>query len=256
MKIWALADLHLSLGVPSKSMEVFGPNWTSYQEKMHASLSRCLAQEDLLLLAGDISWALHLDEVLVDLEWIDAFPGTKLLLKGNHDHWWPSSAKLKKLLPPSIHFIYNNAFDFGEVTIGGTRLWESSEYSYEGSIQMQDNPRARHQTEEQLLHQKEEDKKIFARELERLKLSLKQLNPKAKWRIAMTHYPPIGPDLAPSAASAILEANKIDICLFGHMHNVKKGSLELGSARGVRYLFTAADYLNFEPRLVYNSSTS
>lgn len=250
MRIWALADVHLAFGVPSKSMEVFGPSWENYQNKIQAAWTRLVKAEDIVLIPGDISWAIHMEDALVDLNWIHALPGTKIILKGNHDYWWPSSSKLKKVLPSSIHFIYNNALEMHGIAFGGTRLWDTSEFTYDQFIEYQDNPRVRQKSEEELAHKTEEDERIFERELERLNLSLSQLDPKASLRIALVHYPPIGPDLKPSRASKILEDHQIDICVFGHMHNVKKGSLPLGEARGVRYVFTAADYLDFEPVLL------
>lgn len=247
MRIWAIADLHLAFGVPDKSMEVFGPGWSDYQKKIHEAWTRLVQPDDLVLIAGDISWGIHLEEALVDLQWIDALPGSKIILKGNHDYWWSSASKLKKIMPPSIQFIQNNALEWQGVGICGARLWDTKEFSYDQYIVYQDNPRVRQKSPEELAHKDEEDERIFTRELERLRLSLSQLSPKAKLRIAMTHYPPLGPDLGPSRASKILEEFKIDICVFGHMHNVKSGSLPPKEARGVKYLFTAADYLNFIP---------
>jgi hypothetical protein len=199
----------------------------------------------LVLIPGDISWATHLEDALVDLRFLDALPGTKLLLKGNHDFWWSSTAKMKPLMPPSIHFIYNNVFNWNDVSIGGTRLWDTDEYHFHEWIHFQENPRS----DEKMKGPKnnEEDERIFKRELERLALSLKGLNPKAKTRIALTHYPPIGPDLQPSRASQILEEYKIQICLFGHLHSLKKDKPYFGEARGVRYILTSCDYLDFSP---------
>ncbi|MBS0620733.1 MAG: metallophosphoesterase [Verrucomicrobia bacterium] len=247
MTIWALSDPHLAFGAPSKSMEVFGPDWKDYAEKIATHWKQQIAPSDLVLIPGDISWAMKLEEALIDLKWIDALPGTKLLIRGNHDYWWSSKAKMTPLLPPTIHCLHNDAFVWNEVAIGGSRLWDTQEYNFNTYITFQENPRARMKTPEELLKEKEEDERIFARELERLKLSLSQLKKECKTQIAMTHYPPIGADLAPSKASAILEAHQIDICVFGHLHNVKKGSLPFGEARGVKYLFTSCDYLDFIP---------
>lgn len=246
MSIWALADLHLSFGAPDKTMEAFGPAWKNYQEKIKERWTSLISPKDLVLLAGDISWAMKLQDALIDLIWIDALPGTKLLLKGNHDYWWPSSQKLSQALPPSIKFIYNNAFRWKDVAIGGTRLWDSEEYDFGPYVEYAFNPMA---SKEPINIGKkiEEDRKIFERELERLKLSLSQLDPSAKHRIAMTHYPPIGADLKPSAASKILEEAKIEACVFGHLHNVRPGSLPFGTARGVRYIFASCDYIDFNP---------
>lgn len=247
MAIWALSDPHLSFGAPSKSMEAFGPVWKDYQEKIKTAWCKLVAEDDLVLLPGDISWAMKLEDALIDLKWIDALPGTKLLLKGNHDYWWPSSQKLAKALPPSIHFIYNTAFHWQDVTIGGSRLWDTEEYQFNDYVEYAFNPMAR----EKEVQNEEESEKIFARELERLKLSLSQLKKEAKVRIAMTHYPPIGADLKPSKASKILEDAGIQTCVFGHLHNVRKGTLPFGEARGVRYVFTSCDYIDFTPVKIY-----
>lgn len=250
MTIWALSDPHLAFGVPNKSMEVFGPNWERYAEKIQHSWMNQVKPDDLVLIPGDISWATKLEDALVDLNWLDQLPGTKLLLKGNHDYWWPSSAKLQAVLPKSIHFIYNNVFNWHEVTIGGTRLWDTEEYAFDAFIEIQENPRGKLKSREEIEKQKEEDARIFERELERLKLSLKQLNPKAKIRIALTHYPPVDAELHPSRTSKILEEHHIDICVFGHLHNVRKETLNFGKARGIKYVFASADYLNFAPTLI------
>jgi len=246
MSIWALSDLHLAFGAPEKSMEAFGSSWQKYAEKIESNWKKMVAPEDLVLIPGDISWAMRLNQALIDLQWIDKLPGTKVILRGNHDYWWSSSSKLAKVMPPSVHFIHNNIFTWNQVAIGGARLWDTSEYQFNQYIEFQENPRARVKTLEELTQKKEEEDRIFIRELERLKLSLSLL-PKDKIRIAMTHYPPIGADLAPSLASQILESFQISYCVFGHLHNVRKGTLPFGEARGIKYLFTSCDYLDFIP---------
>lgn len=247
MTIWALSDPHLAFGNPRKSMEVFGPSWKDYPERMKAAWEQCVGPDDLVLVPGDISWAIKLEDALIDLEWLDKLPGHKLLLRGNHDYWWPTASKLKAVLPPTLHFIHNTAFDWNDITFGGARLWDTFEYQFNEVIEIVENPLQRKKTVEELAQEKEEGEKIFQKELHRLQLSLEKLNPKAKKRVALTHYPPIGANLRPSRASAILEDFKIDICVFGHLHNVREGSLPFGSARGVKYLFASADYLGFTP---------
>lgn len=245
--IWALADLHLAFGVPSKDMGAFGPAWAGYAQKIEKNWKSCIAPHDLVLIPGDISWAMSQEEAIIDLQWIDALPGHKIILRGNHDYWWPSNSKLQKILPPSIRFIHNNAITWGEVTIGGTRLWDTPEYRFGSFVTLQDNPLAKQKLPEDLEQTRLQEEKIFHRELERLRLSLRQLDPKAKTRIALIHYPPISAHLNPSRTSQILEEFHIDYCLFGHLHNVQKGALPFGQARGVRYLLTSCDYLNFAP---------
>ncbi len=247
MSVWTLSDPHLAFGVPEKTMEAFGPAWHNYAEKIASHWKQLVSPHDLVLIPGDISWAMHLEQALVDLNWIDALPGTKVILRGNHDYWWSSSSKLAKVMPPSIHFIHNNVFIWNDIAIGGSRLWDTPEYNFSAYIEFQENARAKVKTPEELAKEKEEEERIFARELERLKLSLAQIPPNAKVKIAMTHYPPVGADLAPSRASEILEAFDIAICAFGHLHNVRKGSLPFGKARGVDYVFSSCDYLDFTP---------
>ena len=184
-------------------MEAFGPAWKNYAYRIEGHWKKMIAPEDLVLIPGDISWAMHLEDALVDLQWIDALPGTKVILRGNHDYWWSSASKLAKVMPPSIHFIQNNVFNWNGVTIGGSRLWDTHEYTFSKFIEFQENPRARIKTPEEFAKEKDEEEKIFIRELERLKLSLSQLDKNAKVKIAMVHYPPIGADLAPSRASDI-----------------------------------------------------
>jgi predicted phosphohydrolase len=249
MSVWAISDPHLSFGVTNKSMEVFGPLWGGYAEKMAENWRKAISPDDLVLIPGDISWATQLEEAVPDLEWIDALPGTKLILRGNHDYWWTSTAKMAKIMPPSIHFIQNNVFNWHDITIGGARLWDSEEYSFEQYVQFVERPNRppKVRTAEEIEKYQEEARKIFARELERLKLSLKQLNSKAHHRIALTHYPPIGADLHPSLVSALLEEYRIEICIFGHLHSLKPDARLFGEARGVRYLLTSCDYINFDP---------
>jgi predicted phosphohydrolase len=150
---------------------------------------------------------------------------------------------MQKVMPPSIHLIHNTVFNWDGVTIGGTRLWDTPEYGFGAYIEFKENPR---EGKKEAVSA-EETEKIFLRELERLKLSLQQLDPQAKVRIALTHYPPISADLAPSRASKILESFKIDYCVFGHLHNLKKGQPLFGEKNGVRYMFAACDYLDFTP---------
>lgn len=253
MRIWAIADLHLSFGVENKSMDFFGPDWAGHAEKIAQNWRALIHSEDLVLIPGDISWALKTEDALPDLQWIDRLPGTKVILKGNHDFWWGSLSKITPILPASIHLIQNNAFLWNGVAIGGARLWDTKEYSFGKFIDFKENPRQKVKAAPDA-SKIEADEKLFERELQRLELSLSQLDPNAKIRIAMTHYPPIGSDLAPSRASAILEKHNIQICTFGHLHNIKKGTKLFVKKdpkdSGIRYLLTSCDYLEFIPILV------
>lgn len=245
MSVWAIADLHLSFGVPDKSMNFFGKGWENWTEKLEANWKKHISSEDLVLLPGDISWAMQTQEAVPDLEWIHRLPGTKIMLKGNHDYWWTSLSKVEKVLPSSIHLIQNNAYLWNGIAIAGTRLWDTSEYQFGSFIDYKDNPRAKKLSE--VDHDKDEMERIFVRELSRLEMSLKTMSPKASRRIAMTHYPPIGADLKESRASAILKKYGVSDCVFGHLHNVRDGALPFGNSGGVRYTLVSGDYLKFMP---------
>ena len=244
MSVWALADLHLSFGVADKKMDVFGPNWSEHPEKIRSHWLRLISPDDLVLLPGDISWAMHTEEAKCDLEWIDALPGTKVMIRGNHDYWWNSISKVEKILPPSMHIIQNNAFRWKEITVCGARMWDTPEYSFHPYINYHDNPRAKTLTH---VDQPVEAEKIFLRELSRLELSLKAIPRDATTRLAMTHYPPIGADLHLSRVSALLEKYQISHCVFGHLHNVKPNALPFGTKNGVTYTLTSCDYVDFTP---------
>lgn len=246
MRIWAIGDLHLSFGVQNKSMDVFGPRWKDHAERIASHWKATVHPEDLVLIPGDISWAMRIEEAAQDLNWIDQLPGTKVMIKGNHDYWWGSLKKLATILPPSIHLIQNNVFVWKDAAIGGARLWDTPEYGFGKYIEFQENPRERSITQEEIA-QEELSQKLFDRELERLKMSLKAMPPLAKVRIAMTHYPPIGADLQPSRASQILEQHQIQVCVFGHLHNIKADIPLFGERNGIRYLLAAADYIHFQP---------
>lgn len=240
MTIWAIADLHLALSTPGKEMDFFGGAWVDYTRKIEERWRATVGTDDLVLIAGDISWAMKLPIALQDLAWIDNLPGTKVILRGNHDLWWGSISQVRASLPPSIHALQHDTFKWKGIEIGGSRLWDTPEYNYSAYVTMTANP---HATEHKELPA--ETEKIFERELGRLETSLKQLS--GPYRIAMVHYPPIGPDLKASRASALLEKYQVNTCVFGHVHQVKPGTLPLGTARGVTYHLTSADYLDFHP---------
>jgi uncharacterized protein len=249
-KIWAIGDLHLSFGIANKSMDIFGSKWENHAQRIAMHWKNSIRAEDIVLIPGDLSWAMRLEDAIPDLQWVHELPGTKVMVKGNHDYWWGSLNKIAQVLPPSIHLIQNNAFHWEDVAIGGARLWDTPEYSFGSFIEFRENLKAKPKDTEELI-QEELSQKQFNKELERLKLSLKELNPDASIRIAMTHYPPIGADLVRSRAAQILEEHHIDVCVFGHLHNIKAGAKLFGEARGVRYVLTSGDYIDFQPIAIF-----
>jgi predicted phosphohydrolase len=226
-------------------MKVFGPAWENYHEKIKQHWEEIVHPQDIVLIPGDISWAMHLEEALLDLAFIDQLKGTKIMIRGNHDYWWPSLQKLQKLPFKSIHYIHNNALLIKGIGFCGTRLWDSPEFNFSEFINFKDNPRQKEKPPQDNL-------KIFESELKRLELSISFLDKSAQHKIALVHYPPIGADLKESLCSKIFEQNQIEHVCFGHLHNLKKSLNPYGQARGVTYHFCSADEVNFTPQEILN----
>lgn len=257
MKVWTISDLHLSFGTPNKSMDVFGEKWKNHPEKIKKNWEKVVKNEDLVLIAGDISWAMKTENALPDLEWIHALPGTKIMSKGNHDHWWKSAAKIRKILPPSMHIIHNDAFTIGDITIGGARLWDHPDLNYYKFIDIKEiegvNIKKKEYTKEAIAH----DAKIFKNELDRLSWSLDAMDKSAKHKILMIHYPPIPPDRSDNEFSRLIQNAGIDICIYGHLHNLFPDAPVNFTKDGTKYLCTACDYLDFSPiQLLYKKEST
>src|SRR3989344_7214239 len=116
MRIWAIGDLHLSFGVKNKGMDIFGSQWINHAEKIASNWKRIVHTDDLVLIPGDLSWAMKLEEAVLDLQWVHDLPGTKVMIKGNHDYWWASLSNIATVLPPSIPLIQNNVFNWKGVS--------------------------------------------------------------------------------------------------------------------------------------------
>ncbi len=263
MRVFALSDPHLALGTPGKEMDRFGPQWVGHAAKMAAAWDASVHADDLVLVPGDISWARDLAQARPDLEWLAARPGTKVIGKGNHEHWWPDSRrKLAAALPPGVHALHAEALRFGDVAVCGTRLWDVPGQSWHDVIAWEGEPISREQTEADaaaaLL--------VYQRELGRLDRALAALDPSARLRIAMLHYPPVAPAEAPAdtAGAPQLRGNElterferagVQHVVFGHVHALKPEARARigGTLNGVTYRLAAVDFIGFEPVLVAGS---
>ena len=221
MKVFALSDPHLSFGVPNKSMDRFGPEWVNHPAKMARNWREVVGAKDVVLVPGDISWAKKLPEVMPDLEWLHGLPGIKIILRGNHDYWWPSPKLMEQELPSSIRFLQNNHVRIGSFFFFGARLWDTREYSLFDLIEW--DPKKGDIPGLKSDQDIETQERLYERELHRLKLSIASL-PQGEpgTRIALTHYPPLNHLLVPSRASALIEAAGARHAVFGHMHSVKR----------------------------------
>lgn len=232
MKIYAISDLHLSFNT-DKPMDIFGGKWEGYTQKIKENWNNKIKEEDIVLIAGDISWAMKLDEVHQDLKWIDELNGKKIIIKGNHEYWWKSISSVREILPESIQAIQNDAIKIGNFVICGTRGWTVPEKGKE------------------LLP---EDLKIYKREVERLKLTLmsaKTLKEEGDKIIAMIHYPPYNLDKEESDFTKLFEEYNVDKVVFGHLHGYVKCDL-ICEKNNVTYYFTSCDHINNDPVLIYD----
>lgn len=225
MRIFGLADLHLGESV-KKPMDIFGPIWERHAERIDRNWRARVGPDDWVLVPGDISWAMKLEEALADLRFIDALPGRKILLKGNHDYWWTSRGKIEAVLPPSLRLLQNDAVDLGlGIGVVGTRGWSPPEA-----------PRST-----------PEDRKIYDRELGRLQLSLKAAKGRFERLIAMLHYPPLYQGIGETGFVPLLREAGVKVCLYGHLHGADHRYAVDGERDGIRYCFVAADAVDFTP---------
>lgn len=249
MKIFALSDLHLALATQGKSMAVFGEHWEDHAAKISAHWNDRVGEEDIVLLAGDTSWAMRLDDAVADLEFIGSLPGKKVLIRGNHDYWWSSPSRVRERLPEKMFIIQNDALEMDGAAFAGSRLWTDHEMP---PMRLKSRGTGDSMKGTEVAADKEQDEKIFLRELNRLELSLKRLDPDAPLKIVLVHYPPVTAALEPTRATTLLEAAGVHHCVFGHLHNLEPspGRGMLGAKKGIVYHLTSCDYLDFIPTLV------
>jgi len=227
MQIYAIADLHLSL-TSEKPMDVFGEAWRDHAEKLERNWRERVQADDLVLIPGDISWAMQLEAALPDLSFISNLPGKKILLKGNHDYWWSAIGRVRSRLPAGMRAIQNDSIVEDGVGICGTRGWLCP-----GSNNFD-----------------ADDQKIYLRELDRLTLSLNSL-PQVETKIAMLHFPPFADKDKDSGFTERLEAAGVQIAIYGHLHGDAHRNAFEGERNGVVYHCVAADKLDFAPKLIY-----
>ena len=227
MAIYAIGDLHLSLN-NEKPMNIFGENWEKHEEKIRESWLETVNDEDLVLIPGDFSWKMHLKDMYEDFNYLNSMPGKKLLLKGNHDYWWETLAKMRKFINDNnfknIDFVYNNSYEYENKIIAGTRGWA--------------------------LNDTENSEKMNHREEERLKLSIQDglKYGDSKEIICMMHYPPIkkAETLISSEYIEIMKMYNVKTCIYGHLHGKSHEEAFEGIYEGINFKLVSADYLGFK----------
>ena len=226
MSVYAIGDLHLP-GHSQKPMDVFGSHWDRHFETISENWRNMISPEDVVLIPGDISWAMQLAEALDDLRAIAELPGTKLLLRGNHDYWWSSLNKLRSALPEKMYVIQNDAMMIDGHVFCGTRGWNF--------------PTAAQGLGEQ-------DEKVYQRELLRLKMSLDQaVKLGGDDLTVMLHFPPLFADGIGTGFTEILESYPVTQVVYGHLHGAGIKIAFEGEKEGIRYRLVSCDALNFAP---------
>lgn len=227
MALYALSDLHLSF-TDDKPMGIFGEVWQDHDQKIKDNWLKKIRPEDTVLLGGDLSWSMRMGDAKEELDFIAALPGRKIAIKGNHDYWWSGIKKLNAMYE-GFHFIQNNFFTYGNTAICGSRGWVC-----QGSDKF-----------------KAEDESIYRREGIRLELSLSAAK-KAGYEdiIAMIHYPPTNERFEDSIFTDLFESYGVRKVIYGHLHGPALRTAFQGMRKGVEYILTSGDYLNFDPVLL------
>lgn len=225
MSLYAIGDPHLSLNT-SKSMEKFGGSWTGYVDKLIEGFS-CVQPEDTVVLAGDLSWGMSLEQSEKDFDFLNALPGHKVILKGNHDYWWNTASKMTKFFGErgyDFRLLHNNCLFYENAAICGTRGW------------FLDEEKGGHNA------------KMLNREVIRLETSLKAAGEREK--LVFLHYPPIYQGYQCPEILAVLEKYQVKECWFGHLHGPSRRLAVTGEHNGTTFELISADHLNFVPKKI------
>ena len=229
MALYVLGDPHLSFR-SQKPMDIFGGAWNGYVDKLREGLS-VLREEDTIVLAGDISWGMSLEESTEDFAFLDAFPGRKLIVKGNHDYWWTTANKTYRFWEEhgfkTLNLLHNNCYEYGGYALCGTRGW------------FLDEDKNGH------------NQKVFNRELLRLETSLKAAGEKPK--LVFLHYPPLYQGYSCPEILNLLEQYQVRSCYYGHLHGGSHRLALEGMHGSVDYHLVAGDYLGFHPLKICES---
>ena len=227
MALYAIGDLHLSLG-SNKPMDVFGGRWEGYVDKLRAGFS-VVRPEDTTVLLGDLSWALSLEEATQDFAFINAIPGRKIILKGNHDYWWSTATKFYRFCEANgfsqMFILNNNCYEYGDVALCGTRGWfyeEDAAGTHTG--------------------------KMLAREALRLEASLKAAEGKPIY--CFLHYPPIYQGYKCPEMLELLDKYEVERCYYGHLHGASHRRAIEGTRNGTLFSLVAGDFLGFVPKKI------
>lgn len=227
MNIFAIGDTHLSLGT-DKPMDIF-KGWDDYVPRLEANWKRVVDNNDVVVIPGDISWAMSLEKAEADLKFLHSLPGQKIIMKGNHDYWWNTKRKMDNFLSEksldSISILFNNAFRFGDTTICGSRGWFFDAES-------------------------DADKKVLLREAGRLRFSIEAGKKLGGNIVAFLHYPPVTKLQRCEEMMDVLKKAEIKRCYYGHLHGASVFNAFTDTIDGVKFNLVSADFLKFCPEFI------
>lgn len=231
MNVYAISDLHLS-ATADKPMDVFGGNWEGHLNKIKSDWLATVKDEDVVLISGDISWAMKLADALVDLQTLADLPGKKVFIRGNHDYWWNGITKLRDNAPnDSFVFLQTDAVKIGEYVFIGSRGWTcpgSADYT-------------------------EQDQKLYFREAERFRLAFRdadKLYEDGDKKVVLIHYPPFNAKKEDTLFTQLFEENKVDKVVFGHIHGASFFPLR-SEKNGIEYHLASCDKIGFRLIKIY-----
>lgn len=225
MSLFAIADTHLSFGT-DKPMDSF-PGWNDYVDRIEKNWNKIVTNDDTVVIAGDISWAMNFDELKADFDFIERLNGKKIILKGNHDYWWNTSKKMNDFIESqrykTISILFNNSYDVDGVSVCGSRGW---------LFDVDD----------------EHDEKVLNREVGRLRLSLESAVNDEK--IVFLHYPPVTTDTKCDEILNLLKEYGIKKCYYGHLHGIAAKKAIDDVVDGIEFRLISCDRLGFVPKLI------
>ena len=226
MSIFAIGDTHLTFGT-DKPMDIFR-GWTDYVERLEKNWRAVVGEEDTVVIPGDISWAMSLEQAKKDFAFLHSLPGKKLIMKGNHDYWWTTKRKMDTFLAEngfdSLSILHNNAFRVGDFTVCGSRGWF---FDAENS-----------------------DSKVLLREAGRLDMSVTEGKKLGGELIVFLHYPPVMTNMCCNEMMAVLKKHGIERCFYGHLHGESTLRAVRDTVDGIKFSLVSADFLGFCPKLI------
>lgn len=231
MALYTLADLHLACAV-NKPMDVFGGRWQNYMEKIEQRWTAVVAPEDTVVIGGDVSWGIDFAQSRADFAYLNRLPGRKIILKGNHDLWWNTMAKMRRFVAENgfegIDFLHNNCYLYEDTGLCGTRGW-----FYEEDFQ------------------KQHDEKVFRRELIRLEASLKAADEAgAREKYCFLHYPPLYANFRCGEIIELMQRYGVSRCIYGHLHSQSLRWAVEGLHEGIEFTLVSGDHVDFTPVLL------